>query len=741
VPKRRVSGLVGALALAAAALALPPSTPPSSTALAEVPESPLPPLSPADGVSRAAGEASRREGFEAARRRLEPLAAGDTAEARLARVQLGLRAAAHDRAALAESLLAAGAGPSELEDWRLYVLADAAADAGHPARSRAALESLLAEHPESPLRERAIVRLADLAWQERDVRAALARVAQGRGERLPAASALELERVAWQIGLAERDLATLADAGRRLLIEFPLEASKLKVVDALAARGGPSDWQIWLRPEELVDRARALLASDLPASALTTLGAVAAEARDFEWRLLEARALTASGRGREALDQLAPAMPRAPGDTVRLEWQRARAASDAASVRRGRTNLPAAERERYAARARTHLLSVARQRTLPALAADALRELAELALDAGRVDEGVAALRQLERLEPGSHFGARALWQRGWQQFEARNDAGAVGNWSELWDLYPDSAYGRSARYWSARAHERLGHAAHALEIYRELAAADTADFYARQAAERLAGRAALSVLEARAERDPWPEHPALDRATRLSDYGLDALAASELELVGGAAPAAARAALEAVVEARRGDRRTSLRKLRAAFPALGTANQAAVPERALELFYPLDFRPTVEAQARRQGLEATLVFGMIHQESGFDATARSRSGARGLMQLMPGTGREVAQKLGLGFSTSRLTDPDYSVRLGTTYFRQVLDRFGGRVELALAGYNGGPGRIARLWNAAGPRPELDRFLEGLSVTESRIYVKRILVLADSYRSLYPDLG
>jgi soluble lytic murein transglycosylase len=165
------------------------------------------------------------------------------------------------------------------------------------------------------------------------------------------------------------------------------------------------------------------------------------------------------------------------------------------------------------------------------------------------------------------------------------------------------------------------------------------------------------------------------------------------------------------------------------------------VPERALALYYPLDFRATVEEAARREQLDPAVVFGMIHQESGFDAAAKSRSGARGLMQLMPGTGKEVAKRLGLAYSTARLNDPGYSVRLGTTYFRQVLDRFDGRVELALAGYNGGPGRISRLWQAAGPRPELDRFLEGLSVTESRIYVKRILVLADSYRSLYPDLG
>jgi soluble lytic murein transglycosylase-like protein len=65
---------------------------------------------------------------------------------------------------------------------------------------------------------------------------------------------------------------------------------------------------------------------------------------------------------------------------------------------------------------------------------------------------------------------------------------------------------------------------------------------------------------------------------------------------------------------------------------------------------------------------------------------------------------------------------------------------FDGNVELALAGYNGGPYRIKRLWreNADG---ELDRFLEGLDIEESKVYVKRILVLSDSYRQLYPEAG
>ena len=86
------------------------------------------------------------------------------------------------------------------------------------------------------------------------------------------------------------------------------------------------------------------------------------------------------------------------------------------------------------------------------------------------------------------------------------------------------------------------------------------------------------------------------------------------------------------------------------------------------------------------------------------------------------------------------LADPAVNVRLGTTYFRQVFSMFNENLELSLAGYNGGPYRIKRLWQESG-NDEIDRFLEGLGLEESKTYVKRILVLSDSYRQLYPTAG
>ena len=110
-------------------------------------------------------------------------------------------------------------------------------------------------------------------------------------------------------------------------------------------------------------------------------------------------------------------------------------------------------------------------------------------------------------------------------------------------------------------------------------------------------------------------------------------------------------------------------------------------------------------------------------------------------MQLMPPTAREMAREGGVSYAAGRPLRPGRQRRLGAVYFRELLERFDGNVELALASYNGGPNRIQRLWTEKGPDAQLADFVETLDLDESRNYVKRILVLADSYRQLYPSLG
>jgi soluble lytic murein transglycosylase-like protein len=726
-----------------------------------LPQGTLPPLR-ADGSSAlTAGSPAFQQSAAALRLRrctaaiqgLEPLRSGNGREALMAQLVSGFYAHACEQPALAEERLFAAVDPGgPLEDWRLFLLADSAAANGHLHLAQATLARLLADYPDSPLRPRAWVRAARLALANGDTRRAVQMVRSARAAALPGGEAAEIEGLAWEIGTRTGDSVLRAEAARRLLVLAPGQAADLKVIELFRRPDGSLDWSEVLTAEQLAERARTLLALNLAPSALVTLEAVRPAGRDLEWQLLHAEALTSAHRGAEALTLLAaPASPPSSArQRARLEWARSQAAADVATAQRGRTNLPAAERQTYRWRAQQHL-----EKTVEAGGAGGDTELAIKALrllfadhaEAELFDRALATLKRLRTLDPADQTGAEHLWQRGWSEYSRRNYTGAVGYWAELVDLYPESNNARRGRYWSGRAFEALGETQRAAQVFAEVAGADTSDLYRRSAltrlqsgAERAAAKSAERAAAARAAAETWPDEPRLRRARLLSDLGLDALARSEMEVAGAGIAPRARAALDGLLLARTGQRRKSIPVLREAFPALGTPYQAGVPDAALRLYYPLEHQETIRTWAELNRLPSFLVYGIIRQESAFDTQAQSWAGARGLMQLMPATARELAGKAGLPYSHDRLSDPAFNVRLGTTYFRQVLSMFDDNVELALAGYNGGPYRIKRLWRENGTG-ELDRFLEGLTIEESKTYVKRILVLSDSYRQLYPTAG
>lgn len=155
---------------------------------------------------------------------------------------------------------------------------------------------------------------------------------------------------------------------------------------------------------------------------------------------------------------------------------------------------------------------------------------------------------------------------------------------------------------------------------------------------------------------------------------------------------------------------------------------------------YPVPFFDRLQPVAQAQGLDAAWVYGLIRQESRFMMDARSSVGASGLMQIMPGTARWIADRLGeKGFTPGQINDLETNLRFGTYYLRYVLDNQEGSPLLASAGYNAGPGR-PRAW-----RGRLSRALEGAAFAEiipfleTRGYVKAVLANATVYAALYPD--
>jgi soluble lytic murein transglycosylase-like protein len=688
-----------------------------------------------------AAAAVRRKDCGAAYKALAPVLAGRGSEASFAQLLLGFYAHSCEQVAYAEErLFAAADADGPLEDWRLYLLSDSAAASGHVLLAQTSLARLLGDYPGSALRPRALLKAATVAWQRGDARRALDLVAAGRSEELRGDEAAQLEGLAWEIGsqLADRDVQ--AEAARRLLVNFPFKAAELKVIEIFRDPSGVLNWSVILTGDQLERRAQALFGLRLDPSALATLDAVALEDRDLQWYLLEAEALTRVHRGSDALELLAGKEAQEGRQAAALAWARAQAAADAATAQRGRANLGSAERQRLRLLSRQYLEQAAQVDADAALAAKALKSLYAEYHEDDLFDRAIDVLRRLRRLDAGDTTGAANLWESGWQEYGRRNYTGAVGYWTELFSLYPENANARRGRYWTARAFEALGESERAQQIYNDIAQADTTDFYRRNALSRLRGKPAALAAAARAQ-EPWPADPALERARLLTDLGLDDLALSEAELVREKVrEQRSLQALEAVILARRGERRKSVQVIRDAFPALGGPFQASLPEEARRLYYPLDYQEPIRTWAAMNRLPPYLVYGIIRQESAFDPAAQSWAGARGLMQLMPATARELALKNGLSYSHDMLSDPSFNVRLGTTYFRQVFSMFGENLELSLAGYNGGPYRIKRLWNESGGS-EVDRFLEGLGLEEPKTYVKRILVLSDSYRQLYPQPG
>jgi soluble lytic murein transglycosylase len=137
-----------------------------------------------------------------------------------------------------------------------------------------------------------------------------------------------------------------------------------------------------------------------------------------------------------------------------------------------------------------------------------------------------------------------------------------------------------------------------------------------------------------------------------------------------------------------------------------------------------------------------SLSHGISRQESSFDPYALSHAGARGMMQLMVGTARDQAGKMGVGFDSSRLlSDPNYNVMLGSAYFQHMLNVWNGSIPLAVASYNAGSGNVSKWVRQLGdPRGQVDvvGWIEAIPFDETRGYVQRVIensVVYDSMRS------
>jgi len=153
-----------------------------------------------------------------------------------------------------------------------------------------------------------------------------------------------------------------------------------------------------------------------------------------------------------------------------------------------------------------------------------------------------------------------------------------------------------------------------------------------------------------------------------------------------------------------------------------------------MQLRFPLAYSDMFSSAAREHNLQPHLLLAVARQESAFMHDVRSPAGARGLMQLMPGTARQTAGRTGLSITDNDLYRPDINIALGSRYMAELLAEFNGNRALAAAAYNAGPNRVKQWLRRTADNPlPLDMWIETIPFAETRGYVQNVLAYSVIY--------
>ena len=423
----------------------------------------------------------------------------------------------------------------------------------------------------------------------------------------------------------------------------------------------------------------------------------------------------------------------------------------------------------YEAAAQT-LLDYARLKPDPALAPQALLNAGRIYERAGLLDQAAATWESIANTYPGSDLVPQALFWAGIVRYRAGhyNDALVTFQRSRLFSL--DPADQARATFWSGKTSQVLGDTQSARLAFEQAALIDPTDYYSLRAQDALFGRSIFELPAAydlkidlpaeRANADAWlrvtfglpPEtdltglgsletDPRWVRGREFWELGLFSEARAEFESLRESVSDNAEQSYRlgnALLEL--GAYRPAIFALRQVLSLAGMKTQAdtlAAPRYFNLVRYGTYYADLVLPAAQTHGLHPLWLFAIMRQESLFEGFVRSEAGARGLMQITPSTGQEIAAAYGWppNYSDEDLYRPIVSIRFGAYYLRSKYTYFGNELPTALAAYNAGPGN-AQIWrNLSGPDPDL--FIETIRFAETRDYLRSIYEIYWMYRYLY----
>ncbi len=349
---------------------------------------------------------------------------------------------------------------------------------------------------------------------------------------------------------------------------------------------------------------------------------------------------------------------------------------------------------------------------------------------------------------PDSDEGIAAQWRLGWLSWLRSDYVEAAERWSRVTALRAaNQNYRDAALYWTARAQAAAGQAESASRHFAQVISDSPRSYYGVLASHRAPriqpspGRnPAAAQLAASLPSDPRELLQAdapYARVEALHAVGLDDFADEEMdELVRRSLADARRLYALSTAYAQDSRHYLALRILRRYFVGLARSAPSAVPRTFWEIFYPIGWRSELNEAAARAAVDPYLVAAVVREESSYNAQARSRVGARGLMQLMPDTARPMARQRGLAFNDGDLLDePSANLTLGSAHLGGLLKEFGDP-RVAVAAYNAGATPVRQWWKAR-TTDDLEVWVELIPFTETRGFVRRVMLSWEEYRRLY----
>jgi len=382
--------------------------------------------------------------------------------------------------------------------------------------------------------------------------------------------------------------------------------------------------------------------------------------------------------------------------------------------------------------ARTTLRSITTAFPKDTSAASAMLLLADLATDENRDQDAKQTLVAMLKRFPTGRHATNARFRAGMISYIQGDRRAAAAQLDSLVARDSNSTEALAAQYWAGRSYAALGDKTRSRARWSSIIKSDPLSYYAVLAAKRLDTTLVASDRSApNYARIPVVDS-AVNRVVGLKDVGMDVEAGFENDRLfrdALANPTRMVATAHALAGGDQASRSIALG--RRAIDEIGHS-----PDN-FRLYFPVLERETLISSSKENGLDPVLVAALIRQESNFNPQATSPVGARGLMQLMPAVGKDVAAAKGIGpWDPDLLYQPATNIKLGTAHLSGLVHKYPDVVK-TLAAYNAGESRVEK-WSTKAGASDPEVFTERIPFVETRDYVRIILRNRAYYQALYP---